>query len=734
MLLKNILINKIISILCISILLTSLISLFTVNNTKAATIDDELKEFKDYPGYVELLKKLKEAHPNWTFEILKTGLKWPEVIIAESTGYHGRNVVPKSWGSAYKCVCGKVVDASWTCASTATVSYYMDPRNSLNEDYIFQFEKLTLGEVSKEELEQLQKGVETILEDCDYMQGKIKYYDSNGKEQTIDKTYSQVIIEAAQQYNVTPYHLASRIRQEQGTGSGSEMIKGKYKGYEGLYNYFNVGAFGSTTKKIMESGLTNARDYGWTDPEKAIKGGASVISNGYTSQGQDTLYLEKFDVDKTNGLYSHQYMTNVSASKTEGEKIREAYRNVGMITKDSKMIFKIPVYEDMPEMQAQIPGTEQMVTEDVKINADKVEVKAGKGTEFTTVATLNKDEKILRIELDNNKDSKGKAWDKVVLKDGTKGYVIRDYLTKFNIEKPLNEEYVVTTYTNFRNGPGTTSTTILKLLSPGQIVTVIEKDKYKNVDKEDWYRVKTADGIYGYVGTGYIAQYNPNTSTVDKVKVVCTDGLNIRKEPSSNKSVQILKTVPENTILTRTEKDVKSSDTKYIWDKVTTNGGIVGYVARQDPETKKAWIEPVDENNPSTEEPKEEPKVEGNGFKIINNNLVCQPNITVENIKSVAKETTIKDGNTTKTTGNLATGWKITVGEKTYSIVVKGDVNGDGKVTTVDAARVLKNAASKYELKDVFLTAADVNNDNKVTTVDAARVLKAAAGKYSISI
>ncbi len=734
MLLKNILINKVISILCIIILLTSLIALFIGNNTKAASIDDELKEFEKYPGYVELLKKLKESHPNWTFEILKTGLKWPEVIIAESTGYHGRNVVPKSWNSAYKCVCGKVVDASWTCASTATVAYYMDPRNSLNEDYIFQFEKLTLGEVSKEELEQLKKGVETILSDCDYMQGKIKYYDSKGKEQTINKTYSEVIIEAAQQYNVTPYHLASRIRQEQGTGSGSAMIKGQYKGYEGLYNYFNVGAFGSTTQRIMESGLTNARDYGWTDPEKAIKGGASVISNGYTSQGQDTLYLEKFDVDKTNGLYSHQYMTNVSASKTEGEQIREAYRDVGMLTKDSKIIFKIPVYEDMPEMQAQIPGTEQMVTEDVKINVDKVEVKAGKGTDFTTIATLNKDEKILRIELDNNKDSNGKAWDKVVLKDGTKGYIMRDYLTKFNIENPLNEEYIVTAYTNFRNGPGTTSTTILKLLSPGQIVTVIEKDKYKNVDKEDWYRVKTADGIYGYVGTGYIAPYDPNTSSVDKVKVVCTDGLNIRKEPSSNNSVQILKTVPENTILTRTEKDVKSSDTKYIWDKVTTNGGIVGYVARQDPETKKAWIEPVDENKPNTEEPKEDPKVEGNGFKIVDNNLVCEPNITVENIKSVAKEATIKDGNTTKTTGNLATGWKITVGEKTYSIVVKGDVNGDGKVTTVDAARVLKNAASKYELKDVFLIAADVNNDNKVTTVDAARVLKAAAGKYSISI
>ena len=233
MLLKNILINKIISIFCIIMMLTSLIMLFIGNNAKAATVSEDIKAFEKYPGYVDLLKKLKEAHPNWTFEILKTNLKWSEVIIAESTGSHGRNVVPKNWGGAYKCTCGKVVDASWVCASTATVAYYMDPRNSINEDYIFQFEKLTLGDVSEEDLQHLEKGVEKIIADCNYLQGKIKYYDTTGKEKTINKTYVQVIMEAAKKYNVSPYHLASRIRQEQGTEDGSIMIKGTYKGYEG---------------------------------------------------------------------------------------------------------------------------------------------------------------------------------------------------------------------------------------------------------------------------------------------------------------------------------------------------------------------------------------------------------------------------------------------------------------------------------------------------------------------
>ena len=43
-------------------------------------------------------------------------------------------------------LCNKTVEDVWKCASTAAVAYYMDPRNSLNENYIFQFEQLTYDE------------------------------------------------------------------------------------------------------------------------------------------------------------------------------------------------------------------------------------------------------------------------------------------------------------------------------------------------------------------------------------------------------------------------------------------------------------------------------------------------------------------------------------------------------------------------------------------------------------
>ena len=63
------------------------------------------------------------------------------------------------------------------------------------------------------------------------------------------------------------------------------------------------------------------------------------------------------------------------------------------------------------------------------------------------------------------------------------------------------------------------------------------------------------------------------------------------------------------------EKDVASSDSKYIWDKVTTSSGVVGYVVREDPDTKKAWIEPLDtdsgnENNNDDKPDDEKPEIQ----------------------------------------------------------------------------------------------------------------------------
>ena len=63
------------------------------------------------------------------------------------------------------------------------------------------------------------------------------------------------------------------------------------------------------------------------------------------------------------------------------------------------------------------------------------------------------------------------------------------------------------------------------------------------------------------------------------------------------------------------------------------------------------------------------------------------------------------------------------------SNIKKGDVNGDGNITSADALMVLKYAAGKIKLSDSQIQAADVNSSGTVTSADALEILKYAAGK-----
>ncbi|MBR6593790.1 MAG: dockerin type I repeat-containing protein [Clostridia bacterium] len=57
-----------------------------------------------------------------------------------------------------------------------------------------------------------------------------------------------------------------------------------------------------------------------------------------------------------------------------------------------------------------------------------------------------------------------------------------------------------------------------------------------------------------------------------------------------------------------------------------------------------------------------------------------------------------------------------------------GDVTGDGKVTSLDAAMILRYDAGLEAFDDLAIAAADYNGDGKVTSLDAALVLRYDAG------
>ena len=321
----------------------------------AAVSDTDFESYMNEQGfpesYKENLRILHTEHPAWVFEAQHTGLDWTEALNAESEV--GKNLIQNhvisSWKSmeegAYDWNTNKwvVFDGSdWVAASRELIAYYMDPRNFLDDVNIFQFETL-----SYDNSYQLIEGIQNILENS-FMRGT--YTDADGWT----GTYADAFVYAAEQSGVSPYHLAARALQELGT-EGSASVSGTVSGYEGYYNFYNIGATSSSNP--VRNGLAFAQQYNdeyflpWNAKWKAIAGGAIYLGRRYINVGQDTLYLQKFNV-QGNNPYTHQYMTNVEAANSEALKTKNAYN--GML--DSvPLVFSIPVYENMPAANCPVP-------------------------------------------------------------------------------------------------------------------------------------------------------------------------------------------------------------------------------------------------------------------------------------------------------------------------------------------------------------------------------------------
>ena len=431
---------------------------FPVSYSYDSTFENYLNSQGFPESYKVSLRTLHTEHPTWVFQAQKTGLNWSDVMAAE--GAVGANLVSKSSISSWKSTEYGAYDwntgtwtgfdgSSWVAASKDIVAYYMDPRNFLNDTYVFQFlhhaydsnaqtregltslitgtflektpESTTAATQSVQEtigsgsspvvnnsgstgtsgsLQQgesygpgmstgtsggtssgsssgstgsqgvslegpgstvsstisQRKGITTALPEVEYgpgMDASSITDDNTGASNTspvpTGQTYVDIIMKAAAQTGVNPYVLGAMILQEQGTGK-SGSISGKTAGYEGYYNFFNVGAFASGSMSAITRGLWYASQSGsygrpWNSIEKSIIGGATYYSENFLKNGQDTFYLKKFNVQGSN-LYKHQYMTNVEGAAGEGAKLARAYTDA---MKKQALVFKIPVFNNMPE-------------------------------------------------------------------------------------------------------------------------------------------------------------------------------------------------------------------------------------------------------------------------------------------------------------------------------------------------------------------------------------------------
>lgn len=305
-------------------------------------------------SYWPSLNTLKETHPNWEFtpHFVNSNTNSITDSLDFSTAVQNESIVGKSLINSFTQGWLSTDDASydhstdtfkdnfdgkgWYAANYNTVAYYLDPRNFLNDPLVFMFVKL--GNDSSYTLD----GVQSILNgSC---------LSGNYTENSTTRTYAQDFYEAAQISKVSPYLLAARSRQEVNGGSScSGSATGTVPGYEGYYNFFNINAYSANGRGAIENGLIYAKNKGWDTRYKSILGGANFIGNGYINIGQDTLYLQKWDM--IGDLYSHQYMTNIQAPKSEAESLAKTYAGI-----TATLTFSIPIYANMPELTS-LPNT-----------------------------------------------------------------------------------------------------------------------------------------------------------------------------------------------------------------------------------------------------------------------------------------------------------------------------------------------------------------------------------------
>ncbi len=364
-------------------------------------------------SYVESLVELHKKYPQWEFVPMVTGLDWQKSIDGERSS-HKKQLIENNVQASFKCTCSSckgVIQESpnWVSASEEAVKFYMDPRNFLTEEYIFQFESTAYDSTHTKE------GVEAILKNTWMHNSSIKYLNALGEEKTYKEDgvavkYSDVILKSAKDSGMSAYYLASKMVQEVGSSSSSNAggASGKNAPFYGIYNYYNIGAYtgvrdglewangfmkaaksismyksadtssskvvtipsnnevyyistsgdfyrvstivsGTTYKGyVKKSDISAYTSYGrpWTNPYKTIYYGAQYIYDSF-SETQYTGYLQKFNVNpKSDTLYGHEYMANVRAAAFESQKTYKAYASANIL--DTKKVFSIPVFKNMP--------------------------------------------------------------------------------------------------------------------------------------------------------------------------------------------------------------------------------------------------------------------------------------------------------------------------------------------------------------------------------------------------
>ena len=712
----------------------SIITIFIFVNKNIAKTEMYVSD--DFPdSYKPYIEELKRKYPNWEFKALYTNLDWKYVI--DNENIFGKNLVPKSYSDSWKNTkpgeYNVEVDSGWVDSSRQAVEYAMDPRNFLNYVRVFQFEELSYNSKTN-----TKSSIEKILYGTEFYNRIVEYLNSSGENIVTDKEYSDLILSAAKISNVSGFHLASRIKQEVGPFLSHSSISGKVSGFEGLYNFYNIGATSSSEPMgAIKNGLRYAKDgkgaseetkkkylIPWNTKERAITGGGIFIGSSYINLGQNTIYLQKFHVNDTEGgeLFWHQYMTNVLAPYSESKLIYTGYNNSNLL--NSSMSFIIPIYENMPELPALSPSinTSDYTEDNTKVFANvetSLNVRSGPGTIYEILTSLQSGEEMTRIAKGKQK---GELWDRVKLQNGMVGFVFSNYLEevpesnieeiKLNIDRNIinkGEKVQLRVETK----PDDVALNEIEFSSENSEIATISSDLYVLGLKSG----KTK--IYAKAKNGVEDSINIDVVTPLEDIILSSDEYTIQEEEKLKLEPIIFPDDADN-------KEIKYVSENSEIASIDNNGVITGnkigstniILSGDNNITKKIKINVIKKLEDGEIVFSENLEIDGNiitGLANKNNTVTTILNQiqTNYNIEVYDKNNKKLNDNELIGTGTII---KILDGNNVviqYEILLYGDVNSDGKINSIDLLVLQRHILEIEKLSNIFVKAGNVRKNHK---------------------
>ena len=437
-------------------------------------------------------------------------------------------------------------------------------------------------------------------------------------------------------------------------------------------------------------------------------------------------------------------MTNVLAPYSESKSTYNGYAGSNIL--NSELSFVIPVYENMPKYQTESPNINpnDYTSDNTKVYANvetTLNIRSGPSTSYEVICTVSKNDKLIRIAKGKQQ---GELWDRVELENGIVGYAFQSYLVeepeievneiKLSIGKniinkneriqlqvevlPENAENKNVIYSS-----NDTSVAIVNEkgeilgVSSGKAIITVKSEKYNvsnSIEIEIYTPVSDLELDIGdsILQIGDTIKINPK---------IYPEDANNKKVVYESENENIAK-VDENGVITAISEGETNIKVKTEENNIEKN-------------IKIKVIEKITEEELSFGNL----KVEGNiitGLDYLNNKVSSIKN-QITTTSKYKIEITNKEDEIITDEDIVGTGYKLKIYDISsnsnnnknsensgilileYYFVLYGDVNGDGRINSIDLLVLQRHILEIEKIEGVAYKAGNINkNGNKPTSVD----------------